>query len=185
MIVALMHIYSKDPIMICSDQNETADLLYEALNKHESIASTVIRVYSKSIVDKKIKRKQPFMKHSFHLKFDQAAKDLREKLNIPDDENLRFDQVQKIQNDILNEFRIIVTTCGTASNARLLVSRNFSRVLMDEATMIKELDLFVPTKSALQVVLIGDQKQLGPCYDYTFKGPMSLFNRLIDLGYES
>jgi MoxR-like ATPase len=57
MIVALMHIYSKDPIMICSDQNETADLLYEALNKHESIASTVIRVYSKSIVDKKIKRK--------------------------------------------------------------------------------------------------------------------------------
>ena len=90
MIVALMHMHSIDPIMICSDQNETADLLYEALNKHESIASTVIRVYSKSIVDKKIKRKQPFMKHSFHLKFDQAAKELREKLSIPDDEILRF-----------------------------------------------------------------------------------------------
>jgi superfamily I DNA and/or RNA helicase len=53
------------------------------------------------------------------------------------------------------------------------------RVLLDEATMIKECDSVVPMKKCKQLVLIGDQNQLGPTYDYVIDGPLSLFNRLI------
>jgi superfamily I DNA and/or RNA helicase len=52
-------------------------------------------------------------------------------------------------------------------------------VLLDEATMIKECDSVVPLKNCKQLVLIGDQKQLGPTFEYVLKGPQSLFNRLI------
>jgi len=86
----------------------------------------------------------------------------------------------------MSEFRVFVTTCGTASNQRVLFSydcfkgtRKLERVLLDEATMIKECDSVVPLKNCKQLVLIGDQKQLGPTFEYVLKGPQSLFNRLI------
>lgn len=74
---------------------------------------------------------------------------------------------------------MIVTTSGTATNNRVLFNTNketsaknchflFERVLMDEATMISEIHSVVPLKSCNQLVLIGDQKQLGPTYDFTF-----------------
>lgn len=86
----------------------------------------------------------------------QKEKLLRQDLKIEKDKNLTFAQVKELENKIFNKFRVIVTTCGCASNSRLLTSRIFTRVLMDEATMIKELDSFVPTKNAKQLVLIGD-----------------------------
>ena len=51
--------------------------------------------------------------------------------------------------------------------------------------MVKEIDSLMPTRDALQLVLVGDQKQLGPVYEYQFKGKKSLFSRLIKLGYKS
>jgi hypothetical protein len=38
---------------------------------------------------------------------------------------------------------------------------------------------------AKQIVLIGDDKQLGPVLDYDIKGPTSMFERLILAGYPS
>ena len=52
-------------------------------------------------------------------------------------------------------------------------------MLVDEATMVKENDLVIAIKNAEQLILIGDQKQLGPTYKYNFAGCKSLYTRLI------
>ena len=76
-----------------------------------------------------------------------------------------------------------MTTVGTAAS-QAMVNRRFKRVVMDEATMIKEHEAFLATLHAEQIVLVGDQKQLGPTYGFKIEGPTSLFSRLIDSGYQ-
>jgi hypothetical protein len=53
-------------------------------------------------------------------------------------------------------------------------------VLVDEATMVKENDLVIAIKNAEQLIMIGDQKQLGPTHQYNFVGCKSLYTRLIN-----
>ena len=50
---------------------------------------------------------------------------------------------------------------------------------MDEATMIKENEAFLSAVHAEQIVMVGDQKQLGPTFQFKVQGPTSLFARLI------
>jgi superfamily I DNA and/or RNA helicase len=40
----------------------------------------------------------------------------------------------------------------------------FSRVIIDEASQAKEAEVLQSIKTARQVVMIGDQKQLGPVF---------------------
>ena len=63
-IAALMNANSYEPILVCSFQNETADLLYEALNNQETLKGRVMRVYSKTIERKMRERGVPFMENS-------------------------------------------------------------------------------------------------------------------------
>lgn len=65
-------------------------------------------------------------------------------------------QREKIHMKIHEKYQIFVTTCGTASNKSVLSRFKFTRVLVDEATMVKECDLFLSTKNARQLVMIGD-----------------------------
>jgi len=51
-----------------------------------------------------------------------------------------------------------VTSCGTASNNDNTFRHAFPRVLVDEATMVKETDLLIVIKDAQQLIMIGDQK---------------------------
>ena len=45
-ITAVMYANFDEPILVCTYQNETADLLYEALNKQKTLKGRVMRVYS-------------------------------------------------------------------------------------------------------------------------------------------
>ena len=54
---------------------------------------------------------------------------------------------------------------------------------MDEATMVKEHEAFLATQYAEQIVLVGDQNQLGPTLSFKIDGPTSMFSRMIDAGY--
>jgi superfamily I DNA and/or RNA helicase len=122
------------------------------------------------------------MRNSLHVLQAEAEQKERLKLKLDESEELPNFVCKKILKKILARFRVIVTTCGTSSNSRVLFTKKyfeFKRVLMDEATMIKECDSVVPMKNCKQLVLIGDQNQLGPNYEYVFEGPQSLFNRLI------
>ena len=61
----------------------------------------------------------------------------------------------EFEKEVIKEYKCIVTTVGVASS-RMLVDRKFKRVIMDEATMIKEHEAFLATQYAEQIVLVGD-----------------------------
>ena len=52
-------------------------------------------------------------------------------------------------------------------------------MIIDEATMANEIQSFLCLDKAKQIVLIGDDKQLGPVLKYGVRGPTSMFERLI------
>ena len=102
-------------------------------------------------------------------------------------------EVRRIENqmrdDILEHAQVICATCVGAGD-RLLDSRRFPLVLLDEATQATEPASLIPlTKGARHVVLVGDHHQLPPTVisrraeqDGLSK---SLFERLIALGAPS
>ena len=49
--------------------------------------------------------------------------------------------------------------------------------------MIKENEAFLASVHAEQIVLVGDQKQLGPAYSFRVDGPTSLYDRLTQAGH--
>ena len=89
---------------------------------------------------------------------------------------------REFENQILSKRPIIVTTMGKASTKNLR-NKRFTRVIIDEATMVKENEAFLGAINAEQIVLVGDQKQLGPTYTFKIDGPSSLFSRLIQAGH--
>ena len=61
----------------------------------------------------------------------------------------------KFEAQILESMPVIVTTIGKATS-KALQDRKFKRVIMDEATMIKEYEVFLGASHAQQIVLVGD-----------------------------
>ena len=59
------------------------------------------------------------------------------------------------EKEVLQKFACIVTTIGSAGT-KAMTSLNFKRVVIDEATMIKEHEAFLATLNAEQIVLVGD-----------------------------
>ena len=63
----------------------------------------------------------------------------------------------KFEKIVLDSFPCIVTTIACAFTQQV-VRRRFKRIVIDEATMVKEHEAFLSTLHAEQIVLIGDQK---------------------------
>ena len=59
----------------------------------------------------------------------------------------------------------------------------FKKVVIDEATQVKEQEAFLATLDAEQIILVGDQKQLGPTLSFKINGPNSMYSRLIQANY--
>jgi len=95
--------------LVCSFQNETADLLYEALDKIPILSGHIIRVYPRKKINE-VKADTVFMKNSHHKEQER-----REKL-ISSDRVPPRKVREQIQREIYDDFRIFVTTCGTATN---------------------------------------------------------------------
>ena len=72
----------------------------------------------------------------------------------------------------------MITTCQNTLNSKLK-DFEFSRVIIDEASQAKEIEVLQAIKNAKQVVMIGDQMQLGPVFKGEIDGPDSMFYRLI------
>ena len=102
-------------------------------------------------------------------------------------------EVRRIENqmrdDILEHAQVICATC-VGAGGRLLESRRFPLVLLDEATQATEPASLIPlTKGARHVVLVGDHHQLPPTVISRRAEKeglaCSLFERLIALGEPS
>ena len=86
------------------------------------------------------------------------------------------------EQQILASYPIIITTSGNAAT-RAIRQLDIKRVVIDEATQVKEQESFLATLNAEQIVLVGDQKQLGPTLGFKIEGPTSMFQRLIEAGH--
>lgn len=62
---------------------------------------------------------------------------------------------RKFEQQILESKPIIVTTVGKGCT-KSYRNRRFKRVIMDEATMVRENEAFLTTLNAEQIVLVGD-----------------------------
>ena len=90
--------------------------------------------------------------------------------------------VEELQKKILDSCPIIIATINNSADIRIS-SYNFPIVLLDEATQALEPDCLLPLyHNAKMVVMIGDEKQLGPTVkslEATIAGlDISLFERL-------
>ncbi len=90
------------------------------------------------------------------------------------------------EKEILHAADVICCTCVGAGDRRLAILR-FRQVLIDEATQAVEAEALIPiVMGAKQLVMVGDQCQLGPvimCKKAAKAGlAVSLFERLIALG---
>ena len=86
---------------------------------------------------------------------------------------------EKEENLILSKTPVIITTCKGIQSKALREFR-FRKVIIDEATQAHEIETLMTMKQADQVVLIGDQMQLGPIYKGEAPVNDSMFTRLVN-----
>ena len=149
------------------------ELVYNAL-RH----STVVDI-SKTLNGKKmlVRQKVGEVKLSF-LGYD--PKQINELSKDEFEEFLKHKE--KFEEQAIQKFPIIVTTAGYAAT-RVIRDLKIKKVVVDEATQVKEQDMFLATLSAEQIILVGDQQQLGPTLRFKTKGPTSMFSRLVQVNY--
>lgn len=153
--------------------------LFEMLKK-----STAVEVEHKSLANGsemyRIKKRNLPLNREFGEIFGfnmETIKQLsREQFEIFKENKDEFEEI------VQEKFPCIVTTIGSAAT-KSMMKRKFKRIVIDEATMVKEHEAFIATLHAEQIVLVGDQNQLGPTYAFKVKGPTSMFSRLVQAGH--
>ena len=63
---------------------------------------------------------------------------------------------EEFEQEVVKKFPCIITTIGSAT-CKAMAQRKFKRVVIDEATMVKEHEAFLVSLHAEQIVLVGDQ----------------------------
>ncbi len=95
----------------------------------------------------------------------------------------RFMEIKsKEENLILSRIPVIITTCK-AVQSNVFKNIRFRKVIIDEATQAQEIETLLTMREAEQVVLIGDQMQLGPIYKGEAPECDSMFTRLLKGNY--
>ena len=114
---------------------------------------------------------------------------INEKLEMEKEEEknieITAELINKFVKKIINNHNIIISTCSTTYDEKL-IGVHFKYVLIDEATQCCEIEALLPIMHGSRyVVMIGDQKQLGPTIIYPkadlFGMKISLFERMIKL----
>ena len=132
--------------------------------------------------------------NSFHTLNSNSFNSLLEEKSQVTNENKKSEsiniknnpkKIQNITNNIINEHDIIITTCSTTFDTKLKNS-DFKYVLIDESTQCCEIECLLPiVHGSRHVILIGDQKQLGPTIIYPKANSVgmkiSLFERMIKI----
>ena len=92
-----------------------------------------------------VRKKKPVMRNEFKDLFGQGTQSIK---NLNREDYFEFVRLkEEFEEDALRQYPCIVTTVGTAAS-KAIMSRHFKRVVMDEATMIKEHEAFLATLHA-------------------------------------
>ena len=175
-------------VLVCAPSNIAADQLSE---KIEKIGLKVVRVCAKSreSISTRVEhlslhnqlRKLEGKKE--YKRFFEMLKKKEEEGNVLSNKYKKLKK--KIEEEIINECQVVVTTCISSFDKRLNNSR-FPIVLIDEATQACESECILPLlHGAKHAIIVGDHCQLGPvvlCKNAAKAGlKMSLFERLVKL----
>ena len=127
--------------------------------------------------------------------FNFISTNLKDSENINENRNIETEpinnidigpkKIKNITDNIINEHDIIISTCSTSFGTKLINS-DFKYVLIDESTQCCEIECLLPiVHGSRHVILIGDQKQLGPTILYPKSSKVgmniSLFERMIKI----
>jgi helicase MOV-10 len=157
-IEAMRQLLAKDPnvhILACAPNNSAADTI--ALKLMDLGRSEVFRL------------------NSLSRRLEDMPKILREYANI--NNNLVFSMPDLEQ---LSKFRVVVSTClsGSVPSGLGLKRGHFTHIFIDEAGQGKEPEIMVPIKNnadaKTNVVLAGDNQQLGPVINSHLAGSLGL-----------
>ena len=112
-------------------------------------------------------------------------KKTKNKRKIPKNINIPPKKLKNIADNVVNEHDVIISTCSSSFDYRILNS-DFKYVLIDESTQCCEVECLLPlVHGSMHVILIGDQKQLGPTIIYPKANlvgmKISLFERMIKI----
>jgi superfamily I DNA and/or RNA helicase len=87
-----------------------------------------------------------------------------------------------VEKDVVKSVRVVVCTCK-AAKGKLLRRQHFPRVIIDEATQAHEIETLETIIDAKQVVLVGDQQQLGPVFRGSTPYLDSMLSRLVEADF--
>ena len=112
-------------------------------------------------------------------KINKNQKKIQKILDIPPK------KLKNIADNVINEHDIVISTCSSSYDYRIFNSE-FKYILIDESTQCCEIECLLPlVHGSMHVILIGDQKQLGPTIIYPRANlvgmKVSLFERMIKL----
>lgn len=190
-IVYLLWKMTSKQILVCAPSNISVDQLALRLSR---TGLRVVKVTAKA--------REPFEnEHIKHLSLSdlvkndpKASPDLLRLLHKKTSEELtakeKFhlrDLLRHSEATILKKTEVVCCTCSTAGNRRLNLLK-FKTVLIDESSQATEPGSLIPiVKGCTQLVLVGDQMQLGPCVQSRAAEKLglgkSLFERMIELGH--
>ena len=175
----------KGKILVCAPSNLAVNHLTEQISKISDLK--VIRVCSAA----REFEKTNIDELTLHWKLDRMPfkkfRKLHEKNKLlgylKGNDKIEYTTLlRKYEEDLLKSSDIVITTCNSSFDDRLNIL-NFPIVLIDEASQAYEAECILPLlHGAKHVVLIGDQRQLGPivyskkCKNYGMS--ISLFERM-------
>lgn len=173
-IVQLMTCKPTANILVCTQSNTAANLvLTRLLQTNRLNTKEIVRVLSLSVMDK----------HSMPPELLEYCAILR-KQSIDDE----VEESSISKENILSK-RLVIITCGSVGYFTLLdlPQTHFTHLIMDEAAQCFETECIVPLKlidrENGQLILAGDEKQLGPVTFLEalshYKYDLSLFERLL------
>ena len=182
---------STEKILICAPTNQAVDNIIKLLKKYGF--SKFVRVLSPAKelsedIDTSVSVHKLVLEKIY--KDENKYKDLKKLIEkkekngiLKESDYKRYkESMRRIENEIIEDADIILTTINNSADKRLK-DIYFSYVLIDEAAQALEPDTLLPLiHHAQMVVLIGDDKQLGPIVQSEVANiaglGMSLFQRL-------
>ncbi len=190
------------PILACAESNVAVDNLLEGLL---GIGVRALRIGKPVKVREELRNATLDSRCAEHPKREevefilQETEDIRKKLPslkgkdkgmAHRDMQRNWREVRAIEDDIVDsvmEAAEVICATNIGSGHKILESKQFPIVLMDEASQATEPSSFVPiVRGARQLIMVGDHKQLPPTVisKRAQKGGLtkSLFERLINLG---
>jgi len=182
----------KKKTLVCAPSNNTVDHLTKMM---DDLGIKVVRLYSKSretidtsfeylTLHNQVKNldipKYDKLRRYFQLMGEIGELEQRDKN--------QFDQLYRsAERFILDKADVICCTCSAAFDARIENRYKFENVLIDEATQaVEPVCMLAMLNGARKVVIVGDNKQLGPVVISRRVAnaglKLSLYERLIKLG---